>query len=368
MALGTATAIGLGRFAYGLLLPAMSDDLRWTYAAAGTITTANGLGYLVGAMSTAPLARRFGTAFTFRAGMVVCAVSLAATAVGDAYEGLLLARVVAGIGGALVFITGAVIAPGAVYFAGTGLGILLCGATLPFLLDLHPDRWPVAWIGMALVAGAAVALSWTAAGPDQRVRVAGSTGSLRPLVWLAVTYLLFAIGYIAYITFLSAYLVDRGATPLQTAVTWSLLGAAVMAAPGLWSRPIRRWPGRRVLATLLAGVGGSSALALLSSSPAVVLVSALAYGATFMAVPAAVTSLVRSVTSPEALTGALAALTVVFAAGQTVGPWLSGVMADLVGPAGALAWTAVLCGAASLLAGTAVGAGTPSRPALGRVD
>ena len=39
---------GMARFAYGLLLPAMRDDLAWTYAQAGAMNMANALGYLVG--------------------------------------------------------------------------------------------------------------------------------------------------------------------------------------------------------------------------------------------------------------------------------------------------------------------------------
>ncbi len=80
LALGTASALGLGRFAYGLVLPAMTEQLRWDLARAGAMTTANGLGYLTGAVVTAALARRLGVAATFRLGMVLCPVALAATA------------------------------------------------------------------------------------------------------------------------------------------------------------------------------------------------------------------------------------------------------------------------------------------------
>lgn len=53
LALGTATALGLARFAYGLLVPAMRGDLGWSLARAGVPTTANGLGYLAGALLAA---------------------------------------------------------------------------------------------------------------------------------------------------------------------------------------------------------------------------------------------------------------------------------------------------------------------------
>ncbi|WP_320065496.1 YbfB/YjiJ family MFS transporter [Micromonospora sp. RTGN7] len=146
LALGTASALGLARFAYGLLLPAMRDDLQWTLAEAGAMSTANGLGYLVGALATAPVVHRLGAAAAFRWGMALTAVALATTAAGEDYLALLTARAAAGAAGAVVFIAGGVIAsriaarvasgvPITVYFAGTGLGIVLSGATIPALGD-----------------------------------------------------------------------------------------------------------------------------------------------------------------------------------------------------------------------------------------
>jgi MFS family permease len=96
LALGTASALGLGRFAYGLLVPAMRAELGWSLAQAGALTTANGLGYLVGAVVTAPVARRLGVTATFRLGMVLTAVSLAATAATSSYPLLLLTRAAPG--------------------------------------------------------------------------------------------------------------------------------------------------------------------------------------------------------------------------------------------------------------------------------
>ncbi|SBT51384.1 YbfB/YjiJ family MFS transporter [Micromonospora auratinigra] len=356
LALGTASALGIARFAYGLLLPAMRDDLHWTLADAGVMSAANGFGYLLGALLAAALIRRLGAATAFRAGMALTAGSLSATAA--AGDHLLLAcRALSGATGAVVFIAGGVIAtqaatradsamPITVYFAGTGLGILASGVTVP-LLGAH---WRLAWLVLGIAAALATGASWTAAGPGGVPRAGAGRARLRPLLAAALAYLLFATGYIAYITFLSAYLTDRHASVAQVVLTWTVLGSAVTAAPVLWSRPIADWPGSRALATLLAVLGGGAALALVSSAPAVVLLSALVYGATFMGVPAAVTALVGTHTSTVDRAATLAALTAVFAAGQTAGPWLAGLVADRTSTAAPLAWTAVLCAAGAAVA------------------
>ncbi|MER5626712.1 YbfB/YjiJ family MFS transporter [Streptosporangium sp. NPDC002544] len=358
LALGTASALGLARFAYGLLLPAMREDLRWTLAEAGAMSTANGLGYLLGALVTAAVVRRWGTAAAFRIGMALTAASLAATAASDAYLALLAVRAAAGAAGAVVFVAGGVIAsrvaaraasgaPITVYFAGTGLGIVVSGVSIPALAE----HWRLAWVGLAVAAALATVASWSAAstGEDAHTTAAGRA-RVRPLWGAALAYLLFAAGYITYITFLSAYLADQHAPLVQVVLTWTALGLAVIAAPALWSRPTTEWPATRALATLLAILAGGAALALAAPTPPVILASAIIYGATFMGVPAAITALIKGNVPPADWTATLAAFTTVFAAGQTAGPWIAGVVADHTSTEATLAWTAILCAAASAIA------------------
>ncbi|WP_336213826.1 YbfB/YjiJ family MFS transporter [Nonomuraea sp. LPB2021202275-12-8] len=368
LALGTASALGLARFAYGLLVPAMRDDLHWTLADAGAMSAANGLGYLLGALVTAAVVRRLGTVATFRWGMALIAVSLAATALSGDYLALVAARTAAGAAGAAVFVTGGVIAshlaaraasglPITVYFAGTGAGIVLSGVAVPAL----GDHWRLAWICLSVAATVATLASWTAARTDPDSTAArphedapaAGRARVRPLRRAALAYLLFAAGYITYITFLSAYLDDRHASTVQVVLTWTALGLAVVAAPALWSRPARDWPATRVLATLLGVLGGGAALALAAPTPPVILASAIVYGATFMGVPAAVTALIKGSAPPADWVATLAAFTTLFAAGQTAGPWLAGILADHTSTEAALAWTAILCAAAAVVAATA---------------
>jgi predicted MFS family arabinose efflux permease len=376
LALGTAAALGLARFAYGLLIPAMRDELGWSLAKAGTLTTANSLGYLVGAVAVGPLARRLSETATFRLGMVVTAAALAANAATGSYPVLLLTRAAAGVSGALVFIAGGVLAsraaasrgsalPVSIYFAGAGLGIAVSGTVIPPLLSHHPGRWPLAWAGLAAAAGLAAVFSWTAA-DDARAgpgvaRVGGGGvgggGVAVPVAnWRAVAamwrvslaYLLFAAGYIAYITFLSAYLTAHHASVTQVAVTWAALGVAAIAEPVLWSRPLRAWPGARALAAALAGISAAAAVAIISADPAVVIISAIGYGVSFLVVPAAITRIVHAAVPRPDWTAALAAFTVVFAVGQMAGPYLAGVLADSYGAGATLVWTAALCAAGSV--------------------
>jgi len=60
LSLGAAVSLGVTRFAYGLLLPPMREDLGWSYTLAGAMNTFNAMGYLLGALSTPWLMRRVG--------------------------------------------------------------------------------------------------------------------------------------------------------------------------------------------------------------------------------------------------------------------------------------------------------------------
>ena len=357
LALGTACALGFARFAYGLLIPGMREDLHWTLAQAGAVSTANGLGYLLGAIATAAAVHRWGVATVFRTSMIATTITLTATATDDTIAVQAIVRALAGVSGAAVFVTGGIIAarmaaeadsgtPITIYFSGTGLGIILSGSTVPFL----DGRWQAASIGMGIAAGVATLACWTAARGSE-APVAEGTGrvQVRGLRTVVVAYFLFAAGYISYITFLSVYLDHRHASNAEAALVWTVLGAAVMAAPLVWSRPIADWRGTRALTAVLGAHACGAALALLPSSSEVWIASAAIYGATFMTVAAAVTARIRAVVPPESWTTTLAAFTTVFAAGQMLGPWLAGLLADRTSTTAAVVWTVALCAAAAAI-------------------
>ncbi len=50
LSLAPTVGLGIGRFAYSLVLPDMRDALGWSYSAAGFMNTVNAAGYVVGAL------------------------------------------------------------------------------------------------------------------------------------------------------------------------------------------------------------------------------------------------------------------------------------------------------------------------------
>ncbi len=77
LSLTPTVGLGVGRFAYSLVLPDMRDALGWSYSAAGFMNTINAAGYLAGAMVASRLIRRYGLAAAVRWGTLACVLSLA---------------------------------------------------------------------------------------------------------------------------------------------------------------------------------------------------------------------------------------------------------------------------------------------------
>ncbi len=147
--MGPAMANGFSRFSYALLLPSMREDLGWNYTQAGWLNTANGIGYFLGAVLSLFLVYRFGPKRLFILGFTLTTMAIFGSAGTTDILSQSLFRIVAGIGGAAVFVMGglnATLFPKestlnafavAVYFGGGGLGIVSTGIVLPSYLNTH---------------------------------------------------------------------------------------------------------------------------------------------------------------------------------------------------------------------------------------
>ena len=371
LAMGPAVGLGLGRFAYALLLPAMRADLGWSYAQAGALNTANAAGYLIGAMIAAPVAARFGDKRAFLVGLVVATASLLANGLSGHYAVLAVLRAVAGSAGALSLITGGALASAAgggggrgrpalalgIYFGGAGFGMVVSATVVPVMVaDLG---WRSGWLGLGLlgVAAIAAALPGLARTPDVAASeaVRGPALSLRPIRGLhaiLVSYVLFGAGYIAYTTFIVAYLRNRlGFGAGDVTLFWACAGLAATGAGLVWGPLLSRLSGGRGVALANAVVMLGATLPVLLPDRAAVFASAVIFGGSFLIVPTSVTAFVRKAVAARMWTGAIAALTVGFAIGQCIGPWVSGVVSDSSsGVAGGLLLSGGVLACAALIA------------------
>lgn len=349
---------GLGRFAYALVLPAMREDLHWTYAVAGSLNTASAIGYLAGALITAPVAAWLGQRWALALSVVISSISVLAAALTPDATILLALRAIGGITGAVAFIVaGALVAgltasgPGnggqsrhtaalllGIYSCGPGLGIALSGISVPPVLVI--GGWRLAWVvvGILCLACCVIAiLSARRVPARQPLRASGGAGDsrdrmpARPILFLLISYGLYGAGYIAYMTFVIALLRTYHYSDTAVAVFWLLIGiAAVVGAVG-WMPVLGRLPTGVSTALILAVTALGAALPLISSRPFAIFGSAILFGYAFLHVVTAMTSGARTTLPRPHWATAIAVLTVAFAAGQCLGPVFAGVLSDYAG-------------------------------------
>ena len=352
---GAALSLGITRFSYGLLLPPMRADLGWSYTLAGAMNTVNALGYLLGALLTPRLLRRFGAARVLLVGAVLASMFMGLSGFFIETGALLAQRLLAGVASALVFIAGGLLAArlGALqpargglliglYYGGTGFGIVLSALLVPAVLEAASGRshgWAWAWWMLALACfGATAVLLWPARVLAHLAALAPAGDappvnfSWRPFAFALAGYAMFGVGYIGYMTFVIALLREQGASGPEVTVFYALLGVAVLVSPRIWAGLLDHYKGGQVLALLCALLGLATVLPALTSAWPVVLASGLLFGAVFLSLVASTTALVRHNLPQGAWGAGISAFTIVFAAGQIVGPTVVGWIAD--GPGG----------------------------------
>lgn len=369
LSLGPAVTNGFARFAYGLMLPAMRDDLGWNFTQAGWINTANAIGYLAGALLALATIGRVGPRRLFIWGMALTTASLAFSAVTRDLWLLTALRIAAGIGGAPVFIAGGAMASGmfagdrsknalaiAVYFGGGGLGMVLTAAALPFFIDwFGAPGWPLAWLMLGIASWIAFAASWSPAAdaPEAAPPAPGEARTplpVRAMLPVLITYTCFGLGYVVYVTFLVAWMRDWGAGPGLVALTWGIMGGAVSVSAFLWRLVLERAQagGAAALTSLMTGIG--AILPVLAPGREMVLISAFLFGASFFMVPTSVTTFCRKNLDQYHWGAAISLLTVVFAIGQIIGPVAAGALADWMGGTS----ESLVAGGLVLVAGAAI--------------
>ena len=345
LSLGPAVSNSFARFAYALMLPAMRADLGLNYSQAGALNTANAIGYLGGALFAARYVSALGNRRLFCTGMVATVIAILGSGLTGDFVAQLGLRTVTGVGGAMVFICGAVLASNifpdrprlasnaiAVYFGGAGAGILLSGAGVPPLLAIAgDDAWRSAWLAIGIVSALfAVFAIWAARQIDEPS--SGARGGAWPIAELRAalaSYFLFGAGYIAYMTFVVAWMVSHGRAALDVSLTWGTLGIATLVAPLAWRVPRARWRAATVLAASGVVLGIGAALPLVSTSRPAMLMSAVFFGGAMFTAPAAVTDLVKTSLPKTSWGSVVSVFTVVFAIGQAIGPVLTGWLADV---------------------------------------
>jgi predicted MFS family arabinose efflux permease len=368
LSLAPIIGLGIGRFAYSLVLPDMRDSLGWSYSAAGFMNTINAAGYLAGALVASKLIKRFGLLAVVRWGTLAALASLALCASSGNFIILSFARLLAGVGAAAGFVGGAALAATiaqsrperanfllSLFYAGPGFGILSSGLIAPFVLQAFgPGSWWIVWWAMTLLTSILI-IPLLLAPIDTHAGIADSIPvkfAIRPVLIYLTGYFLFGAGYIAYMTFMIAYVRDAGGGAVAQSAFWCLIGLSAFVTPWVWRRVLALDRGGVSTAIILGVNAVGAGLPLFGHSTALLATSALVFGVSFFALVGSTTAFVRFNYPPATWPTAIAAMTIAFGIGQILGPFATGAIIDVMG---SLSY-ALNAGAAMLVVGAILAA------------
>ncbi len=368
--LSLAVAMGFGRFAFTPLLPLMIRDGQLVLVAGGWVATANYIGYLVGALSAAPLARDPLRMARLALGLTLLLMAAMALPLGA--WGWAAVRGLAGMASAWAFVATSIWCLGALaqrapaqgpsgwssgLYAGVGLGIMLTGLYtlgasaagagasalwLQLALLAALLLWPVWRVlrqlrlvreGVAgeapspdmAVAGSATPVPAEArAAPSPHAKTETAPAVARISLWsptmrpLVVGYTLFGFGYILPATFLPELARQLVPDPRLFGLAWPAWGLAATLSALLavwWLRHASRLQVWAVTQALM-GIGALAPSLWLSGWT--IGLSAVLVGGTFMVMTLAAVQEAR-VRGGAAV---LPRMTTAFALGQIAGPVL----------------------------------------------
>jgi predicted MFS family arabinose efflux permease len=363
--LALAVALGIGRFAYTPILPAMQGRFDLPNVAAAALASSNNLGYLLGAVFAAFVPPGRPQDVALRAGLWTVMASTVLMGLSADFSGWLVLRFVAGLAGAAVLVLGSAVildelsrrgrlGLAGIVYSGPGVGITVSGLVVLELNAMFAGdgaEWRVGWLVMGVVAFLLMfaCLAWLPKGQD----APQSTGSPRedassqetvgPTEWmtaravlalslLGLAYFLEGAGYIVTGTFLPTIVEGLPGLGGFGAGVWILVGLAAVPSTVLWTLTAARSGAVTALGAAFALQTFGILLPVLSEAWWAAAGSAVLFGGTFTGIAALTLTHARQMAGARGTGLVVGLLTVAYGIGQVIGPLLAAALS--VGPAG----------------------------------
>lgn len=368
-------ALGLGRFGYTAVLPAMQTGLGMDNTQAGFMASINLIGYLTLSVIGGALSARFGPRRVVVVGLVFVATGMVMTGLADSFLSAAAWRCVTGFGSGAANV--AVMGMWGAWFptkrrglaagiavTGSSLGLITVGPIVPQILASYGAAgWRVCWYYYAAATFLIAVLAYffirqpPVVNPvDRAVPSAAKTGLAWGLVYrstpvwrLGIVYMANGFSYIIFMTFFIKRLIGEGGySRMEAGALFMIMGWASLfcgVAWGLVSDIIGR---RRALITVYLIHTISFALFALWPNPTGFTIAAVLFGFTAWSIPAIMAATCGDILGSRLAPAALGFITLFFGIGQAVAPSLAGKMADAFGsftPAFILAAAVALVGA-----------------------
>ena len=359
-------ALGLARFGYSIVLPAMQVDLGMDNTQAGVLAAIHVVGYLIASLLGGVLASRFGPRRVIALGLGLAGFSMILTGLADGTTAVGFWRGLAGVGSGMANIPvyGVVsawfsarrrgLATG-IAVSGSSIALIALGPLVPYLLDdFGRTGWRICWylfgcFTLALAVAGAFLLRNSPADKGLKPIAAENNETAveectnKGLDWsqvyrsttawhLGVVYIAFGFSYIIYVTFFFKMLVAEGGyTTIGAGRLFMLMGWCSLLCGLIWGG-LSDVVGRRyALLSVYLVQAAAYALVSLWPSNAVFIVSSVMFGITAWSIPGIMAAACGDLFGYRLAPAALGFITVFFGVGQAISPGIAGAMADAAG-------------------------------------
>ena len=351
------TGLGFGRFAYPMLLPNMRESLSFNYSEMGLLSGAIMLGYLLFSLIGGMLATRFGPKRIAVVSLLCGALSMFFLSRLSGFSPLLFFSFAMGAGAAGSHISMTTLpmvwfedrrlgrALGVVT-GGTGVGIIVTGLLLPYLLlSLGKEAWRQCWFLLALITFFVALIAWILLrekpGPitvlpssldgDRKSHISKRERNDLPLKAIFIIYFIFGFSYNIYATYFVAYMVEEIRLTAKTAGDiWALFGWMCMGSGFIWGFVSDRLGRRKALLWNNGIISLSVLLPLFLYQPFFMGFSAFLFGGTFLGTVTVVAASVGDRIG-EKRASVYGLVTLIHGFGQFLGTISGGYLKDLTG-------------------------------------
>ena len=360
-ALLLAVAMGIGRFAFTPILPDMTGAGVLDTGSAGLVAAANFVGYLVGALTTGPVERRFGAGPVLALSVALTAILCLAMGWPQAPLAWWLAvRFLAGVASGWLLVTISAMLferlaerdashLAGLAFGGVGLGMMLSAI---YVREAGQD-WAAEWIGMGVLAAilslpGLLLLGRVKPFPPRGAHPQGDTHETGRTSFrlLAAAYFLEGLGYIVTGTFMVAVFRATPALSVYADNIWLIAGAAAVPSCLVWTLFAARVGFAPALASALLLQSIGIVLPVVTGNGIAAIASAILFGGTFMGIATLAVGFGRQL-APHDAARAIGTLTALFGVGQIIGPLAGSWLAQM---SGGFAWPLMAASGAVALA------------------
>lgn len=341
-------SIGLGRFSFGMILPNLQEDLQISTTLSGFIGTSNFIGYFIGIFFVSYLYKKYESAHMLFSILLLQALSMFAMAFSTNYLTASLLYAFTGAFSAISNVSIMVyishIVPEklrgkalGIVVTGIGLGIILSGFYVPIIESIvEQASWRVSCVTFALITLIVAFMVKQGIKPDEHkndhAKAERFTTALRNRdFWkISFIYVIFGMTYVVFVTYFVFASMDKYDLAIaNSGYFWSLLGFMSLISGPLFGSIADRIGAYKTLIIVYSLLMIANLILALDVPSGMLILSAIAFGISAWSVPSLVALLTSLHFGKHRTAQIFSMITILFAAGQTIGPVFSGYVYDV---------------------------------------